>query len=91
LRTSKAELGDVGYCTAACAAHDSCDFADSMFCWDVGLLTSLGVGYCLTAAPCTNDQKCQANMHCFDTVLGKRCLQDDGQGNPLFPLGKASP
>lgn len=85
----EAQLGDQGFCASACATHDACNYLSGMFCLDVGNFGSVGKGYCLAAEPCTNDV-CEGERVCTETVAGKVCLDADGTGAPLIPLGGAA-
>lgn len=89
---STAGLGDLAFCTGSCAAHDTCNYTDGFFCFDIGLLGQLGVGYCFGTTDCPNGQSdCDAEEICTDTTFGPVCLEEDpsNAGEPLFPLGMA--
>lgn len=86
---AEAQLGDQGFCASACETHDACSFLSGMFCLDLGNFDAVGKGYCLTAEPC-DDDVCKGDLVCTETLAGKVCLDDDGAGAPLIPLGSAA-
>jgi hypothetical protein len=83
-------LGDYGVCTAACAQHDDCNYLVGLFCLDLGLLDDVGKRYCYVALPCPLGNECLAGEGCLDTAFGPVCLEVDGNGDPLVPLGEAA-
>jgi hypothetical protein len=84
------QLGDEGFCAGACGAHDGCEFASGLFCFDLGNYDAFATGYCLRADSCEG-VPCDDGRLCTDTANGKVCLDDAGSGTPLFPLGLATP
>ncbi len=89
--SGESQLGDEGFCATACEAHDGCAFDSSVFCFDLGNYASLGKGYCLAAKSCEAGTPCGPAQACTVTQAGKVCLDDDGTGAPLIPLGLAAP
>ncbi|MBW2453832.1 MAG: hypothetical protein JRI68_04955 [Deltaproteobacteria bacterium] len=86
------QLGDAAFCTGSCADHGACNFAEGFFCFDVGLLGTLGVGYCFGAVPCPGGGgDCDADEACTETASGPMCLEIDDQAELTLPLGNAAP
>ncbi len=86
------QLGDAAFCTGSCADHGGCNFAEGFFCFDVGLLDTLGVGYCFSAAPCPSGvSDCDTDEACTATASGPVCLEVDDQDELTLPLGAAAP
>jgi len=86
------QLGDAAFCTGSCADHGACNYAEGFFCFDVGLLDTLGVGYCFGAVACPSGSgDCDADEACTETAAGPRCLEVDDQAALVMPLGNAAP
>jgi hypothetical protein len=89
-RPGSAGLGDGGFCTIACQAHDDCAFSENLFCDHIGAIDD---GHCFPATACPNGNECDADELCTDTQVGMVCLQEDPvtAGMLRFPLGAAAP
>ncbi len=89
--TVYSQLGDVAFCTGSCVDHGTCNFAEGFFCFDLGQLDTLGVGYCFGAVPCLGGSaECDADQACTETAYGPVCLEVDGQEALVVPLGAAA-
>ncbi len=90
--TVLSQLGDAAFCTGSCNNHGACNYAEGFFCFDLGQLGTLGVGYCFGAVPCPGGSAdCGAGDACIETAAGPMCLEIDGQAELVVPLGNAAP
>jgi hypothetical protein len=89
--TVHSQLGDVAFCTGSCDNHGTCNYAEGFFCFDLGMLQTLGVGYCFGAVPCPGGgTDCGLGEACTETAAGPMCLETDSLDDLLVPLGAAA-
>jgi hypothetical protein len=82
--------GDLAFCAGSCTSHDGCSWATGMFCFDLGVLETYHVGYCLVAESCPYGECTAADQVCTQTNYGPVCLEVRGGTNELLiPLGEA--
>jgi hypothetical protein len=86
-----AGVGDAAWCTNSCATQGECYVDSGFHCYDIGLFETLGQGYCFGATDCPLGNECDPDEICVTTTYGPVCLENDGNGDPLIPLGTAAP